>query len=157
MPTDRKAALAKWVHWLDEGPEPTEQDLGMFGRELADVHLRDAVLISVLSRNPAEPYRLLDLPDGEPFCLEPWSGLVSDRVDDAIWLLEQASEWAPSGMRCHAMALVAAIAYADGDLDAARIFITRSLQDDPNYRLAHLLNRLIFFGIPARDAFSKTH
>ncbi|SEI89481.1 DUF4192 family protein [Demequina mangrovi] len=144
----RAASARRWSAALD-GDEPGAAQLGALGAALADVRVRDAVLLMLIPGAERAVEDALAGIDSSAVArafdagLTPATPPCEPRVDQARRVLLSVLEHAP--MRCCAAAAgtLAVIAWWSSAVDVARAWCAIALDHDPEYRLALLVLALI--------------
>ena len=144
-PESPQAAFADWRRQLVSDPPVESRWAATFGQQLSDSRLRDAVLVSLTSPLPesadavlagGEPAGALDGPP-DPARLEP------GRV-----LLAAAARLAPPGSRADALACLAWLSWYQGGGVRSRLLAELAIADQPEHRLATLVDQLLAAGMP---------
>lgn len=144
-PESRHAALADWRGQLvsDQPVEP--RWAATFGQQLADSRLRDAVLVSLASPVPEAADEVLAgrelgaALDGPP---DP------ARLEPGRALLAAAARLTPPGSRADALACLAWLSWYQGSGVRSRLLAELAIADQPEHRLAALVDQLLASGIP---------
>ena len=161
----RAGGVAAWRRAVDEQLErasgPTAASLGRLEAGLADVRVRDAVLVALVPGQGDLPERCLrgDRPSGEDdaalgralaLIVDPLDGVpappAATRVHEAV--LAAVVAHGERGRQAPALTLLGLLAWWRGDGARARIFLERALADDDGYRLALLLAQSLSYGVP---------
>ncbi|ADG74954.1 conserved hypothetical protein [Cellulomonas flavigena DSM 20109] len=131
--------------------------LGRVEAGLADRRVRDAVLVACLPGAGTLPERALALagPDEDAEVRAAVGRLVDpagcvapgDGARTAAAVLEEVLAHGRRGAQAPASTLLAAIAWWRGDGARAAVLLERALQDDPGYRLGHLLRAAVEAGL----------
>lgn len=135
-------------------------DLGKIGAALADVPVRDAVLLSLVPGTERTALRTArreadgdtDLATGAVMAqiVDPERGIPpdQDRTQPARKVLEAVVRHVPRNRRAPAYLLLALIAWWHGDGGLAVERVSDALGVDPDYRLALLLRSAVVGGVP---------
>ncbi len=152
--------LEWWYWWRDElarqceaSSEPDER-IKIFWWVLDDVLLRDAVMLHAIGASAAECEALVRRIDGGPG----WAGwdhaltaagrqLPGDtRVGVARSLLVSAARHARPGRRAPVLAMLAWVAWFEGNGVRARLLVQQALDDRPGYSLALIVEEILLAG-----------
>jgi len=148
-----RALLGRWREALAEhGSDPELTDA--LGPALADVRVRDAVMLAVVPGSGTAPEALLDhrssLGRGSGVDLDRLMTVPPDVVvlERARLLLAAAARGCPAGARAGVLAALAWLAWWAGDGARARLLAGLADADQPGHRLAGLVGQLLAAGVP---------
>ncbi|MBO0920956.1 DUF4192 domain-containing protein [Cellulomonas sp. zg-ZUI222] len=167
---DGPGALARWrletlAAWralvTDDAPQPRRASrAALLGRVEAGLHdrrVRDAVLVAALPGSGSLPERVLarggadedaELRTAVGRLVDPAEGLPpGDEVAAVRRALQDVVAHGRRGAQAPATTLLATLAWWEGDGARAAVLLGRALQDDPAYRLAHLLRTALDAGL----------
>ncbi|MFS0698346.1 DUF4192 domain-containing protein [Cellulomonas sp. 179-A 4D5 NHS] len=168
---DGPAALTAWrlaslAAWRDEvavvlagAPSVGAPALGRLDVALADTRVRDAVLVSMVPGPPDLPERSLREAPGATDALvaEAVAGIVDQRrgvvpppalTAAHVSVLERVVGHGRRGAQAPACTLLALLAWWQADGARAGLLLERALEEDPDHRLARILDRTLAVAMP---------
>lgn len=120
----------------------------LLGPALADVRLRDAVMVTLVPGADRVAEAMLRGQDGDGFdrCLR--TPPDHPLLDRGVRLLAAAARTAPAGLRAGPLGALAWLAWWSGQGARARLLVERALADAPEHRLALLVDGLLELAVP---------
>jgi hypothetical protein len=147
-PVDAEQALRRWRELLDSPDSVSGKDLVDLCGALQDHGVRDSVLLTLVPGAGTLPEEVLAGVDSSAIttvfqALPDPSLLERGRV-----ILSAVARSAPPGSRADSLALLAWASWWSGRGARGRLLAERALADVPGHRLAVLVDRLLYLGVP---------